>query len=134
MANIMESTLTITPHLQENYLHVHVKGTGSYESALMLWKSVAQACEKHQCYNVLGEQFLVDTVTTSEAFDHPTIFKQAGISLKHRIAWVDKNPRTRDTTEFICNVITNRSIGSVRLFNDVDSAKRWLLGAPDNTL
>jgi hypothetical protein len=121
----MENEITITAH--ENYLHVNVKGNGNYENALTLWTRVAQACEQYQCYNVLGEQYLMDTVTTSEAFDHPALFKKAGINATHRLAWVDKNPRTRDTTAFIRDVLTNRSVGYGRLFNDVESAKRWLL-------
>jgi hypothetical protein len=104
----MENTVTITPHLQENYLHVDVKGMGTYENALTLWTSVVQACEEYQCFNILGEQFLLDTVSTPEAFD--------------------KNPRTRETTAFIRDVLTSRSVGYGKLFNDVDTAKRWLLG------
>lgn len=121
------NTMTITPHLLENYLHVDIKGVGTYEAALELWTSVAQACEQHQCFNILGEQFLMDTVSTTDAFDHPAIFKKAGINIKHRIAWVDKNPRTRETTAFIRDVLTSRSVGYGRLFNDVESAKHWLL-------
>jgi hypothetical protein len=125
---MVENTVTITPHLHENYLHVDVKGVGTYDSALHFWSSVAQACEQYQCFNILGEQYLLDTVTTTEAFDHPALFKKAGISTKHRIAWVDKNPRTRETTAFIRDVLTSRSISYGKLFNDVDTAKRWLLG------
>jgi len=127
MAKLIENTVTITPHLQENYLHVDVRGVGNYESALTLWRSVVEACEQHQCFNVLGEQYLMDTVSTMEAFDHPKLFKLAGITASHRIAWVDNNPRTRETTEFIRDVLTNRSIGYGKLFNDVESAKHWLL-------
>ncbi len=122
-----ENTMTITPHLQENYLHVDIRGVGTYEAALELWTSVAQACEQHQCFNILGEQFLMATVSTTDAFDHPAIFKKAGINVRHRIAWVDKNPRTRETTAFIRDVLTSRSVSYGRLFNDVESAKHWLL-------
>lgn len=125
----MENRITITPHLQENYVHVDIAGVGTYDDALTLWSAVAHACEQYQCFNVLGEQYLLDTVSTTEAFDHPALFKKAGINIKHRIAWVDKNPRTRETTAFIRDVLTSRSIGYGKLFNDVDSAKRWLLGA-----
>lgn len=128
MDKLIKDHVTITPHLQENYLHVDVKGVGTYETALAMWSSVVQACEHYQCFNVLGEQYLIDTVTTTEAFDHPALFKKAGINIKHRLAWVDKNPRTRETTAFIRDVLTSRSIGYGRLFNDVESAKQWLLG------
>ncbi|WP_244904510.1 hypothetical protein [Cellvibrio mixtus] len=117
--------LKITPH--ENYLHVDVRGMGNYENALFMWQSVVDACEQYQCFKVLGEQYLFDSVSTSEAFDHPTIFKKVGITKKYTFAWVDNNPRTRETTQFVRDVLANRSIGYGRLFNDADSAKRWLL-------
>lgn len=133
MPTLIEKYMKITPHLQENYLHVDIKGVGTYEAALVLWSSIAQACEQHQCFNILGEQFLIDTVSTTEAFDHPALFKKAGINFKHRIAWVDKNPRTRETTAFIRDVLTNRSVGFGKLFNDVETAKQWLLeGGPSS--
>jgi hypothetical protein len=121
----MEFELSITPH--ENYLHVDVRGIGTYENAEHLWRSVVQACEQYQIYKVLGEQYLLDSVSTAEAFDHPALFKKVGITKKHKLAWVDNNPRTRDTTRFVRDVLTNRSIGYGRLFDNVDNAKRWLL-------
>ncbi len=117
--------LKITPH--ENYLHVDVRGMGNYENALFMWQSVVDACEQYQCFKVLGEQYLFDSVSTAEAFDHPTIFKKVGITKKYTFAWVDNNPRTRETTQFVRDVLANRSIGYGRLFNDAESAKRWLL-------
>ncbi|WP_323815283.1 hypothetical protein [Cellvibrio sp. NN19] len=128
--NDITITITITPYLEENYLHVDVQGMGNYDNAVTMWSNIAQACEQYQCYNVLGEQNLLQTVTIAEAFDHPALFKKVGITQKHRIAWVDKNPRTRNTTEFIRDVLTSRSVGTGRLFNDVESAKNWLLSRP----
>jgi hypothetical protein len=76
---------------------------------------------------VLGEQYLLDSVTTLEAFDHPAMFKKLGITTKYQFAWVDNNPRTRETTEFVYNVLANRSVSYGKLFHDVESAKLWLL-------
>lgn len=121
----MNVKIDITPH--EHYLHVKVSGMGNYDNAVFFWKTVVEACEQHQCYRVLGEQNLLDSVTTLEAFDHPAIFKQLGITTKFQFAWVDHNPRTRDTTEFVYNVLANHSVSSGRMFHDVESAKRWLL-------
>jgi hypothetical protein len=123
----MDYQVTITP--TENYLHVEVYGAGNYDNALKLWMDIAAACEVHQCFKILGEQQLTNTVSTMEAFDHPKIFKLAGINAKFRIAWVDKNPRTRETTAFIRNVLSNRSIGYGKLFSQTDDAKAWLLAA-----
>lgn len=121
----MIQEIIITP--RDDYIHVAIKGTGNYDKALLLWSSIADACEKNQCYKILGEQNLMDTVSTMEAFDHPALFKKAGITQKHRIAWVDKNPRTHETTAFIGDILTNRSIVNCRIFSDFEVAKTWLL-------
>lgn len=121
----LDYEITITPC--DNYLYVYTEGLGNFEGANDLWRQIAQACEKYQCYNILGEQNLHSTVSTLDALNYPAMFKKVGITKKHRIAWVDKNPRTRETTEFIRDVLTNRLVGKGRLFKDVESAKRWLL-------
>lgn len=121
----MLQEIIITP--RDGYIHVGVKGTGNYEKALLLWSSIAEACEKYQCYKILGEQNLMDTVSTVEAFDHPALFKKAGITQKHRIAWVDKNPRTHETTAFIGDILSSRSIVNCRIFRDLELATAWLL-------
>lgn len=121
----MELDLKITPH--DGYLHVEVRGIGNYENAVYFWQSIVNACEHHQCYKVLGEQYLFDSVSTSEAFDHPAMFKKLGITTKYQFAWVDRNPRTRETTQFVYDVLASRSISYGRMFNDIDSAKQWLL-------
>ncbi|MDO8344865.1 MAG: hypothetical protein Q7T48_16820 [Cellvibrio sp.] len=121
----MELDLKITAH--DDYLHVAVRGIGNYENAFYFWQKVVEACDLHQCYKVLGEQYLFDSVSTIEAFDHPAMFKKLGITTKYQFAWVDKNPRTRETTQFVYDVLANRSVSFGRLFNDIESAKHWLL-------
>lgn len=121
----MELDLKITAH--DGYLHVTVRGIGNYENAVYFWQKIVEACNQHQCYRVLGEQYLFDSVSTSEAFDHPAMFKKLGISRKYLFAWVDNNPRTRETTQFVYDVLANRSVSYGRMFKDVESAKQWLL-------
>lgn len=122
---MIDLDLKITHH--GDYVHVEIRGMGTHDNAEFMWQSVVNACEQYQCYKVLGEQYLFDSVSTAEAFDHPALFKKVGITNKHRLAWVDKNPRTRETTQFVRDVLANRSVGYGRLFNDIESAKRWLL-------
>ncbi len=121
----MDLELKITPH--EQYIHVNVRGMGNYENALLMWRSVVDACEKQQCFKVLGEQYLFDSVSTAEAFDHPALFKKLGINRKYTFAWVDNNPRTRETTQFVRDVLANRSMGYGRVFTDVQAAKTCLM-------
>jgi hypothetical protein len=121
----MLNSLEITPH--DNYLHVVITGNSSYEKAVYLWKTVAEACKTHNCFNVLGEQNMSTAISTIDAWNHQTIFTEAGITAKFLIAWVDKNPRTFEQTEFIRTVLANRDIGYGKLFTDTEKAKSWLL-------
>jgi hypothetical protein len=121
----MEYNLSITH--QHDYLHVKVSGRGSYNNALAMWREVVRNCELHQCYRILGEQHIDVTLSTAEALDYPALFKAAGITTKHRIAWVDTNPRTRETTAFIRDILANRATGNGRLFHSLEPAKGWLL-------
>lgn len=121
----MKYEMKITP--ENGYIHIEVTGEATYKDTIEFWQKVAKACEEHQCYKILGEQNLTKTLSTSEAIDYPKLYKQSGMNEAHLIAWVDHNPRTRDTTEFIRDVLTNRFIGKGKLFNNVEDAKRWLL-------
>ncbi|MFO1390121.1 hypothetical protein [Cellvibrio sp.] len=121
----MADTMEITP--KGDYLHVVISGSSSYENALRLWKTIADACREHNCFYVLGEQNMTSPTSTIDAWNHQTIFEEAGITAKFVIAWVDKNPKTFEHTKFIRQVLANRDIGYGKLFSDVDTAKNWLL-------
>ena len=120
----MSYKASITP--EENYLHVVVSGNSTYENALELWKTIAAECRQQNCFNVLGEQMLNNGMPTIDAWNHQTIFAEAGITAKFLIAWVDKNPKTFANTDFIRTVLSNRDIGYGKLFSDVEKAKSWL--------
>ncbi len=112
---------------EEHYLHVVISGSSSYENALILWRTIADACHHHNCFYVLGEQHMDTAISTMDAWNHQTIFQEAGINAKFVIAWVDKNPKTFEQTEFIRTVLANRDIGYGKLFSDAEKAKSWLL-------
>ena len=112
---------------QEDYIEVKVSGVATYASAIHLWQSIAQTCEEHQCFKVLGEQSVKNSLSTMEAWNHQKIFREAGITSKYTIAWVDSNPHTYETTKFIRTVLHNRDIAYGKLFSDIALAKDWLL-------
>jgi hypothetical protein len=111
-----------------DYVHVRQYGRDSYEISLDLWRRVVAACEEHQCFNVLGESFSTDTVSTMHAYDHGEIFEMAGVTVRHRIAWVHHDPATIETVRFIETVLKNRGLANGYVFSNVEDAKRWLLG------
>lgn len=112
---------------ESDYIHVVVEGSANYANALDLWRRIAQACHHHQCFKVLGEQSMQNPMSTVDAWKHKNIFLEAGITAKFKIAWVDNNPHTFESTDFIRTVLYNRDIGYGKLFNDVAAAKAWLL-------
>jgi hypothetical protein len=120
----MSYQLEITP--EDGYMHVTVSGLANYENAREMWVKIAAACEAHHCYRVLGEQRMLNTMSTVDAFNHQKIFLELGITSKYRIAWVDHNPRTFETTDFIRTVLYNRDLGFGKLFSNMAQAKAWL--------
>lgn len=121
----MPNEMTITQ--KDNYLHVIAKGRASLENATELWRSIAEACKAHNCFNVLGEQYLENPTSTMDAWNHQSIFVNAGITSKYLIAWVDHNPKTFKQTEFVRTVLANRDIGYGKLFSNAEEAETWLL-------
>jgi hypothetical protein len=111
-----------------DYVHVRQYGRDSYEISLDLWRRVVAACEEHQCFNVLGENFSTDSFSMMDAYDHGKIFQIAGVTLRHRIAWVHHDPGTIEPTRFAETVLKNRGLANGYLFTNVEDAKRWLLG------
>lgn len=120
-------TFQLQIHPQDGYLHVVVSGTANYDNALTLWQEIVKACDQYQCYCILGEQNIAQSISIGDAYDHPQIFSDAGVSYKHRIAWVDHNANSRKTTEFIRDVLSSRHLGQGQVFADVDKARQWLL-------
>jgi len=112
---------------QQTYIHVRVTGAGTRERIMEVWRRVAAMCRQHNCYKILGEQDLQVGISTLDALDHPDIFREVGITEKFRIAWVELNPRTFETTDFIRNVLANRAMGQGKIFTRVEDARQWLL-------
>ncbi len=121
----MSYELSITP--EENYLHVRVMGESNYENAAALWQKIAAECKSHNCFNILGEQTLLNATSTMDAWNHQKIFTLEGITTKYLIAWVDHNPKTFEQTEFVRTVLANRDMGYGKVFSDTEKAKAWLL-------
>ena len=113
------------------YLHVKHAGADSYEISLELWQRIAKACEEHRCYSILGESDNSNVLSTKDAIGHIFIFRQVGITSRHRIAWVNHNPSAGPMFELIETVLKNRFVFDGHLFKDVEEARRWLLSKVD---
>ena len=88
-------------------------------------------CEKHDYFNILGESHTEEPLSTMDAYNHIEIFKLAGVTKQHRIAWVHHVKETDKTMKFIENVLKNRGLVNGGLFPTIEEAKRWLLSEGD---
>ncbi len=118
----------ITIEHKGSYIHVGQYGEDNYDISLDLWQRVVAACRQHDCYNILGESHTEEELSTIDAYSHIEIFKLAGVTLKHRVAWVHKGGEPSKEGRFIETVLQNRGMVNGRLFSSVAEAKRWLLG------
>lgn len=110
-----------------DYLHVRQYGTDSYEISLDLWRQIVAACEEYDCYNVLGESYTSEELSTMDAYAHVEIFNLAGVTLRHRIAWVHRGKNAAQNDRFIETTLKNRGMVNGHIFASTEEAKRWLL-------
>ena len=90
-----------------------------------LWRQIAEACQKHSCFKVLGIANTTLPINTMDAFDHVDLFKNLGLTSKYRIAWVELNPKHIAVSSLVDTVLFNRGLPG-RLFATESEAKEWL--------
>ena len=112
---------------KSDFIYVNVCAEDDYQTSMEFFTKLSAACEKYECKNVLviSDSTPLDTM---DAYDHAQIISDAGLTLSHRIAWVELNPEAREIDRFIENVLTNRAIINIRLFDDESEAREWLFG------
>ena len=91
-----------------------------------MWKDIIEACTTHQCFSILGLSNFDQPLKLADAIDHQAIFLEAGVTIDHRIAWVQLNPKAYAMTELVETVLLNRGMINGRLFSDELEARRWL--------
>jgi len=120
----MKIDIDIQP--QGNYLLVRYRGPDSPAISRRIMQRIVGACDECECFNVLVLAYLENSLSTVENYDLSAMFTEVGFSWKHRMAWVDQNPDTYNSTGFAETVLSNRGF-SARLFREVEDAKNWLL-------
>jgi len=111
---------------KDEYIYGSASGEDSYQTTLEIFKEIVKACDEYECYNILVVSEMTPA-TILEAFNIQTLVKEAGITLKHKLAWVDKNPESLEINKFAATVLVNRSLVDGKVFSDVENAKQWLL-------
>jgi hypothetical protein len=115
-----------TIEYRDSVMEVHVSGTPDRESLSQMWKDIVAATEAHNCLYILGLSNLDRPPKISDAIHHQAIFHEAGVTIDHRIAWVQLNPEAVATTRIAETILLNRGMLNGRLFDDEFEARRWL--------
>ncbi len=110
----------------KGYLKVQVHGRDSREASLEILRRIVAACDEHNCLYVLVKAHIINKTGVMDNYDMPQIIEEAGVTRKHRIAWVDPNPETYNISYFAETVLHNRGYINVRLFRTVADGKGWL--------
>ena len=116
----------ITVTFEGDHVLVLTDGDKDYEYLEQLWSKVARACEKHQCFKVLGIANTRTPIEAVEGYELPRIFGSYGIDRRYRIAWVEQNPDAADMINFVVSILNNRNLPG-RQFDTAEEAKTWLL-------
>ena len=113
---------------RNDVIEVRVSGIPDRQSTAQMWSEVVVACARHKCLYVLGVSKLDKPQKVADAIDHQAIFLEAGVTIDHRIAWVQLNPDAVGMTRLAETVLLNRGMLNGRLFTDEYAARRWLRG------
>jgi len=112
-----------------DYIHVRHYGKNNYDISLNLWRRVKAACDQYNCFNILGESYTTEELSTMDAFNHLKIVELVGLTLQYRVAWVIQEKETGKGIEFVETVVVkNRGLVNGEIFSSVEEAKRCLLG------
>ena len=116
----------ITVSFEGDHILVLTDGDKDYEYLEQLWSQVSRACEKHDCFNVLGVAKTDTPIEAAEAYELPRIFRENNIDERYRIAWVEQSPEAVDTISFVESILSNRDLPG-RQFAKEKEARAWLL-------
>jgi len=121
--------VNVDTQFKGDHILARYRGPDSPEISGAILKVVLNACEEHQCFKILALGYLENSLSTLDNYDMAAVYAGAGFSSKYRMAWVDMNPETRESSEFGETVLFNRGF-QVRLFDNEEHGRQWLLDHP----
>lgn len=107
-------------------IEVRVTGVPDRTSLAQMWTDIVAASREFQCLSVLGLSDMDQPLKIADAIDHQAIFLEAGVTIDHRIAWVQMNPEALAMTQIAESVLLNRGLANGRLFTNELEARNWL--------
>lgn len=121
----MNYEISIT--FEGDHILARTAGAKNYAVVEEIWSKISKACEKHQCFNVLGIADTSEPIEAVESYELPGVFRQFNVDRRYRIAWVELNPDGVDVIDLAASILADRDLPG-RLFATVDEATAWLLG------
>lgn len=110
----------------DSVIEVRVTGTPDRASIAQMWKDIVAACGRHRCLAILGLSDMEQPIKLADAIDHQAIFLEAGVTIDHRIAWVQLNPEAVRMNILIESMLLNRGLVNGRVFTNEVEARNWL--------
>lgn len=115
---------------EDDYLDVRLNGEMTLEDNFQVWVDIVQACDHFGIYNILRVSNQ-KRFTTLHAYGHTNIFPETGVTLKHRVAWVELNEENVEMIAFIETALKNRGLVNGALYPTEDEALAWLKSGED---
>ena len=115
----------IVVSFEGEYIQVISEGKKDYQFTLNLWTQIVECCQLNSCYKVLGIANTSRPVSTEAAYHQKDLFAQLGIDANYKIAWVELDKKSFNTTYFAENVLKSSGY-NVRLYKSVAEAVLWL--------
>ena len=115
----------IVVSFEGQYIQAIADGKKDYQFTFNLWTQIIECCELNNCYKVLGIANTSQTLSTDEAYRQKELFAQLGIDDNYKIAWVELEKKSFNTTYFAENVLKSSGY-NVRLYKSVSEAVLWL--------
>ena len=119
-------TANYTIESRNSVVEVRVSGTPDRSSIAQMWKDIIAACKQHECLSVLGLSDMEQPLRLADAIDHQAIFLEAGVTIDHRIAWVQMNPDAVRMNLLVESVLLNRGLVNGHVFTNEIEARKWL--------
>ena len=111
---------------KDNHILVQYHGPDSLEISREIAIRTLAQCNEHKCYKILTLAHVTNKLSVIANYDLAAMFKDVGIPLGTKWAWVDLNPDVTDSSSFGAMVLYNRGF-VVNAFVDIEAARSWLI-------
>lgn len=111
---------------KDSLIEVRVEGVPDRASITQMWKDIVASCKEHGCLSILGISNVEQPLKLADAIHHQAIFLEAGVTIDHRIAWVQLNPAAVRMNILSESILLNRGLLNGRVFTNEAEARKWI--------